>query len=255
MSVKKYFSLTIAGIATIAATSAIAGAPDVMVPPAPVVDSGFYVEAGAGYGLVHWDALMGGVYNPVQANSLRSLTGFGSVTSAGKGGFIWGGDAGYNFNRHFAFELGAWTLKKVAGNEGMFGHADAAAATNPRSLGEVVTKSWVMYAAAKMSVPVEWVPNLEMFGKVGMGVRFLRYSGSGSGPSVIGVNTPQQLITNQNYAAPVLGAGFQYSFTPEWTVSAQYLYVGGDTVGAAGTSSVSPAAHLITATVGYQFNI
>ena len=123
MSVKKYFSLTIAGIATIAATSAIAGGPDVMAPPAPVVNTGFYVEAGAGYGFVDYGRFLNGIYTAF--NLLQSgAVGAGGLTSNPKGGFIWGGDLGYNFNDHFAFELGAWRLRKVSGNEGNLNAAE-----------------------------------------------------------------------------------------------------------------------------------
>ncbi|MCB1827240.1 MAG: outer membrane beta-barrel protein, partial [Coxiellaceae bacterium] len=168
MSVKRYLTLAAAGIASIAATSAIAGGPDVMA--APMDYSGFYLDLDAGWGGSNWNHFAGGVLDPFNPS-------IGSVTDHGTGGFAWGGDVGYQFNQYFSVEMGAYDLASVRGNNGII-------LGNAASVGGVKINSWVLYAAGKVAIPV--MQNFDFFGKVGVAWRFLNYSGVGvSGAAAI----------------------------------------------------------------------
>lgn len=81
MSVKKYF-LIAAGAVSLAASTAMAGGPDVVAPPAPDY-SGFYVEAGLGYGQSNWKYFGAGIISEVQPAP-------GVVLDHETGGFAWG---------------------------------------------------------------------------------------------------------------------------------------------------------------------
>src|SRR3990167_10365521 len=98
MLVKKLLTLTVVGIASVAATTVVlAGGPEYAVPSY----AGFYIEGNAGY-----------AYRPWQ-NDVTTLYGFfnqvGAVSSGSNsnGGFTGGADLGYQFNQFVSIE-GGW---------------------------------------------------------------------------------------------------------------------------------------------------
>lgn len=245
MSVKKYLGLTAVGVASLAATTAMAGGPDTMVAPAPDY-SGFYIDVDVGYGESDWGHFAGGIFNPTG----RAATP-GTVTNNASGGFAWGGDIGYAFNQYFGFELGAYDLADVDGTVGLgvSNGAELLPPPNPSS-GNLRVESWILYAAGKLSIPL--FENFDMFGKVGIAFRWLDYSGSGVNGPTAGALGARYFINNQHFATWIAGVGLQYWFTPEWSMNVQYLHIPGY-YKAQELAQQAPKVNLIVAGIGYKF--
>lgn len=245
MSVKKYLGLTAAGLASIvAASTAVAGGPDLMAAPAPDY-SGFYVDVDLGYGESDWTNFAGGVMNPTGRAASPG------TVSNGQGGFAWGGDIGYQFNQYFGFEVGAYDLEDVDGTVGLGVSNNAAIMAPPApSSGNVQVQSWVLYVAGKLSVPI--FENFDIFGKVGIAFRWLDYSGPGVNGPTAGPLAAVFFINNQHYATWLAGVGLQYWITPEWSVNVQYLHIPGY-YKAQEISQQAPKVDLFLGGAGYKF--
>lgn len=239
MSVKKYFGLAVLGAASLVATSAMAGGPDIA--PAPDY-SGFYIDGGVGYASSNWRDFIGGVFLP---------TGFaaspGYITSNGKG-FTYGGDLGYQFNQYFSFEVGAYDLPSVTGN---FGASAILGNALPFSAGGVKVDSWLLYAAAKIAIPL--FQNLDWFGKAGVAWRFLSYSG----PAMAVINpvtgsTFGSTVTDTHYATYMFATGMQYWITENWSVAFQYMFVNGRST-IFSFNQQAPNVNLYLLNFGYKF--
>ena len=247
MSVKKYFGLTAVGIASLAATSAMAGGPDMA--PAPDY-SGFYIDGDVGWAGSDWQDFVGGIFNPT-----GGAASSGTVEGGGYGGFAWGGDIGYQFNEYYSFEVGAYSLRSVAGNVGNANRNVASPGTtfqppNP-SAGPAKVSSWIAYAAGKLTIPL--FDNVDLFGKAGIAWRFLDYSGTALGQSAVSLSlAATQSFSNTHYATALAGVGLQYWITPEWSVNAQYLYVPGRSADQE-IDQQAPSVHLVVGGVGYKF--
>lgn len=245
MSVKKYFGLTAVGIASLVATSAMAGGPDVA--PAPDY-SGFYVDGDVGWAGSYWNDFVGGVFNP---------TGFaasaGVVQSGGTGGFAWGGDIGYQFNEYYSFEVGAYSLRSVSGQVGNSSQSRGTTVHPPaQSAGPVKVSSWALYVAGKLAIPL--FDNFDLFGKAGIAWRFLDYSGAAlsQSPVPLSLGAPQT-FNDIHYATWLAGVGIQYWLTPQWSLNAQYLYIPGRG-DLEDISQEAPNVHIVVGGVGYKFS-
>ena len=249
MSIKKILLTVAAGAFALGSSMAFAGGPGMMAPPAPVDYSGVYIEGDVGYASVNWSDFWAGVYTPegsgryTQANNI-----VGNVRSGGHGGFVWGGDLGYQFNRYFSAEAGWYKLPAVEGDQGL-----AAFELNSNC---IQTRSWILYFAGKAAVPI-W-DNLDLFGKAGIVYRRLHYSGNALGIAAVTV----RLASDAHYWAPFLAVGLQWWFSPEWSMNVQYLHVpsytsaeGKSAAGQMNNSTQAPKADLILAGVGYKFAV
>lgn len=245
MSVKKFLVLSAAGIAALAATGAYAGGPDRMAPPAPVDDSGIYIDVDAGWAHSDWANFWGGIYN-----TAAMAPAGGGISSGGGSGFTWGADLGYQFNRNLSAELGWYQFRKVVGAQAVAVAAVTSGLTN------VATRSWILYFAGKLSIPV--YDNIDLFGKAGLVWRNLSRSGPGMG--LIPVNNA--IPTSSHYWAPFLGFGGQWWLTHAWSLNLQYMHVpsysrsAGPSLTVTAANDVakqSPSVNMIVAGVGYKF--
>lgn len=251
MSVKKLLVMGAASVAAVGASAAMAGGPDHMaMPVAPAFQPSVYLEGHLGYAQSNWaDELANGVMGAAVNNANGSVF---SPTDKGKGGFAGGVDLGYNATQHLAVEGGWMYLPEVKGthntavNRTITGLANGATAN---------VKSWMAYAAAKFSVPV--MENLNLFGKVGVAYRSLKYSVS---QTVAGLANS---TGKGHYWTPVFAAGLQYMMQ-NWIVGAQYLYLPGHAsvnrgstgqMAVTGAPNAAPEVNLYTGFVGYQFNV
>lgn len=240
MSVKKLLVLTAASLAAMGATAALAGGPDHMAMPSePAFQNSVYVEGHLGYTQSNWSNF--------NSNNVMGASGSSLFTpsSHGKGGFTGGADLGYNITQHIAVEGGWFYVPKVSGN----GTAVAvpAGGTSYTSASSETVKSWFAYTAAKLTVPV--MSDFDLFGKVGVAYRSLKYS----------PNTISGVTGNGHYWAPVFGAGLQYNWG-SWLLGAQYTYLPGNSEVNPGNTSfgapnAAPEINMYTAFLGYKFNV
>lgn len=198
MSLRKKLISIAAGIISIVATAVFAGGPEVPPPPPPPIpcDSGVYLEGNIGYASINW-------------NHITSLTFPDTLRSHSndQGGFTGGGDIGYQFNDYVATEMGVFDFQNV-------NDTDALANT-------LRIRQWFTYAAFRLSGPVPFISNLEAFLKAGIAYResdfkefipFLHFNN----------------VLDQIAWVPVFAAGAEYYFNQYWSVSAEWMYVGGN---------------------------
>lgn len=243
MSVKKLLVLTAASLAAMGATAALAGGPDHMAMPSePAFQNSVYVDGHLGYTQSNWTNFNS---NNVMGASGTSLF---TPTSHGKGGFTGGADLGYNITQHIAVEGGWFYIPKVSGH----GTGTSVGSTSYTSASTETVKSWFAYTAAKLTVPV--VSDFDLFGKVGVAYRSLRYSPSLS--SITG-----NVTGCGHYWAPVFGAGLQYNWG-SWMLGGQYTYLPGNSEANSASSSsafgapnAAPEINMYTGFLGYKFNV
>lgn len=229
MSVKKLLVLSAAGLAALGVTVAFAGGPEEMpMPPAaPVFQQLVYIEGNLGYAIVDWRHF--------------STTPFFTLTHNSEGGFVYGGDIGYQFMRNFAIEGGIYRLPEAEGtNIGIIDNVVYGTFGAPLDI-----HSWFIYLAGKITVPL--YENFDLFGKVGVAYRQLSFNSPTIPPLFLG--SPP----TQGYWDPVFAGGLNYMFTPNWTANLQYMRVpaflrNGDT-------RQAPSANLFTGGVGFQFSV
>ena len=236
MSVKKFLIVLV----SLATTAAIAGGPDRLGMAAqPRFQNSLYLEGHLGYAVSDW--------SDFNANTLIGASGASNYTptSNGNGGFTGGLDLGYNFTHNIALESGWFYLPTV--NVAGTGNAIGGQTIPGSSTGDVA--SWALYLAAKLSVPV--MDSLGLYGKLGVSYRHLTYSGISSLLSTVS--------GTGYYWSPIFAAGLEYTLNT-WLFGAQYAYIpaesGTNNANATyGAPDAAPQANLITAFVGYKFNI
>lgn len=169
--------LIVVSAAALATSVAVAGgmnstysAPAAVAAPA----TNLYVQAQLGYAQTYWKNHFGGV-----------------VTSSkhGNGGFTWGADLGYQFNKNMAVELGGFYLPKATVNSN-------------------TTKSWAGYAAVKLSAPV--MSNVSVYAKVGLGYQHVKIDSA-----------------KTHHWGPAFGAGVDYDLGNNMFVNVQYMRFAG----------------------------
>lgn len=253
MSVKKLILLSAAGLAAIGVSAAMAGGPDHMaMPSAPAFQPNVYLEGHFGYTGINWRG-----FNGSAVLGTPNSAAF-TPTSHGRGWLTAGGDLGYSITQNIATEAGWFWLPNVGGSSNGAGGI----AANAR--GGLTVRSWFAYAAGKFSVPV--VDHLDLFGKLGVAYRSLKYAKSGS--PVAGTAALSAALNaatgSGHYWAPLFGAGMQYDWS-NWLLGVQYLYLPGysgvnfnsaGTVYAnGGAPNAAPPANLFTGSLGYKFNV
>lgn len=220
MSVKKLLVLSAAGLASVVASSAIAGGPDVAPPPAPV--QGLYIDGAVGYALADWESNFAA-----------------SFWRGGKGSYAAGGDIGYQWSQYLGAETG-WYY--VGGNS--VTSTDAGVVNQA-----TMNTSWFGYVAAKMTVPLTMMAEgMDAFGKAGVAYRYTTIK---AGTFAAGaINFPS---TTTDWL-PYFALGLTYHINPEWSVNGQYQYVGsGSNVTIAGITNKIPSYNVFTLGVGYFY--
>jgi len=238
MSVKKLLVLTAAAVAAIGATAVLAGGSDHMAMPSePAFQNSIYLDGHFGGALSNWKTF----------NSNNVLGASGSSLYApnknSKGGLTGGFDLGYNITQHIAVEGGWFYIPQVKGA----GTGSTVGGLTRTSAMTSKVDSWMAYGAAKLSVPV--MENVDLFGKIGVAYRSLKYSGV----SINGVTG------NGHYWAPLVATGLQYNWG-SWALGGQYAYLPGNSEvnsgnTAFGAANSAPEVHLLTAFLGYKFNV
>jgi outer membrane immunogenic protein len=202
----------ITSVALVALGTTAAGAADLAVkapPPAPPPFSwtGFYVGAN-----------IGGAWSNNRWTDTVFLTNF---NNGNNGVFIGGGQIGGNYQVGQFVIGGEWDFDWAANNN------NSAGVVIP-GVGNVVVTSnnrWITTVAARFGWAVDhWL----LYGKVGGG-----WVGN-NGFTVNNLTTGVSFtcgsfgISNCNNSTGgwLVGAGFEYAFTPNWTVKAEYDYLG-----------------------------
>ncbi len=212
---------------------------------APLFQSSVYVDAHVGYTQVNWRTFNGSGVMGISGAS------YFSPTDHGKGGVTGGVDTGYNFSKYIAGEAGWLYLPEVKGSG--TGSGTAVSFTSSQT---AKVHSWLLYGAAKFSVPM--VKNMQLFGKVGAAYRSLTYTVPSNS------NTGFNAMTKAGgYWAPVFAAGMQYTRNG-WLLGFQYLHLPGNkhyNSGVAVDGAVinggpdsAPEVNMYTAYLGYQYS-
>lgn len=217
-------SLLAIAMATFSVVS-LAGSPAPAAPPAPT-RNGVYVDIAAGYASIDWSGFGIGSFNGYNAFD-------GQVNSNAHGSFTFGFDVGYQINNILAIEAAWYRLPEVKGQSDIV-----------QPLPDLKLKSWLAYLALKFIVPLN--QRFSVFGKAGLGYRSQDWDGNATGVFGFGDH-------DTNYFSGVFGAGVQYYFNNNLSVSAQYLYMLDKTNG--NVSERVPSANLIVGTVSYIFPV
>jgi outer membrane immunogenic protein len=203
----------IASVAFIALGTAVAGAADLAVkappPPPPVFSwTGFYVGAN-----------FGGAWASNNWTDTLFLTNFNNNNN-NNGVFIGGGQIGGNYQIGSFVVGGEWDFDWAGNNNnnggtGVVVPAGAIAVTN--------NNRWITTVAARFGYAIDhWL----LYGKAGGG-----WVGNNN-LTVTNVTTGVSLTCgnfnncSNNNGGWLVGAGFEYAFAPNWTVKAEYNYLG-----------------------------
>ena len=226
MSVKKLLLLSVASIAALGSTAALAGGPDNV---ALAAENGMYVEGAMGYDISNW----------INASNLTN----GVVAIKNRnGGFTAGVDLGYQWNENWAVEFGWYYLPTIRLQTNTTSTLGAGLDGN--------VNQWAAYGALKMMVPFGFIPGMDLFFKTGAGYQYLRASGAATSVS------PFTMFK----WSPYFGFGGQYDFGTNFIINAQYQrFAGGRFLGDISGSNVNgngvPSSNLFTLGVGYLFAI
>ncbi len=211
--------ITISTIALCAISSAsIAGGDACMAQPASFTPHA-YAEVMGGYANTAWE----------------NTTGTGDGTNAvldytknDNGGFVWGGDIGYQWTSWMAFELGGFMLPTT----------DITVTPNqePSSSGDI--KGSIIYLAGKLSHPIK--DNMSLFTKAGVNYQDTRASDS-----------LQFGISSNHYFGPFFGVGISYAFKPNLYAKVEYDRASGQADHS--NDDYAPNPNIFVAGLGYSF--
>jgi hypothetical protein len=157
-----------------------------------------------------------------------------------KGGFVYGGDLGYQFNPLLSLEAGYYDLPNFA--------SYAIWSYNSNLVDWYHANSDFLYGAGKLSLPF-FIDRLTGFGKLGVAFHNIRRIAWGSDEE------------NKYFSSPFVAAGLQYYLGDSFSVGLQYINTPGghDRVFYDPDPSMgyvdTPNTYLILLTVGYRFNI
>lgn len=237
MSVKRLLILAAAGIATLSASAAFAGGPDnVAMPAMPAFQPSYYVDANVGVQNSNWDMASKHLYGPYDRG-----TAFPSTNT-----FIFGGDLGYQYSRHWAVELGGYFApKKLSGKNS--------------SSDTVTVRTHFYYVGIKPSVDLGLIDNVKLFGKFGIARKGLKYAGA---------TTAARGAWNgfTSYWTPIFALGAEYAVNHDWSANFQYMFVPGYFKGQTANSAPvkdalgneqaqNPNSHIFTVGAGYHFSM
>jgi outer membrane immunogenic protein len=183
-----------------------AAAADYGASPAAYNWTGGYVGAQVGYGWGHTDAGSSSFYNDVDGTS---LAGTSPALSFGGGGFIGGGEAGYNWQ----------TNNLVFGVVGDISAAGIRSSYAEDSFSVDSTLNWLSTARVNLGLPVS---NMLFYGTAGLaigGVTSDLHDVYDGGATVL---NSSHSGTGVGWAA---GGGVAAALGSNWVVKGEYLYV------------------------------
>ena len=217
---KSIIALAVAGVALTA--SAFAGG----YAPAPQHSmTGAYVE---------------GMVGAARRTNAPGINKHESATGQKNANWGWalGLDAGYQFNKALAAELGGFWVSK---------------ATESNANGNGTVTNWLGYLAGRLCVPL--MDQINLFMKAGLGLNHESTSGNNN-------------LKNNTGFSPVFGVGLAYNINPNLYVTGQYLYFGDSWnswnptanqrihgQGAATNVAKTARVQLLTLGLGYKFQM
>ena len=236
MSVKKLLILTAAGVASVGATAAMAGGPDMMAAPAPV-ESYFYVEGNIGYAFQDYTN---------QARNAFAISGAASGPTAGpqsdgaSGGLAYGGDVGYMFNQHIGLELG-WTYLPQFVSTFPSGGGNVGAVT-----GLDLRNTGAAWGVVKIAASI--TQSVDLFLKAGVSYKYGKLVFRNIG------------TVNMDELRPTFGAGGTYNFAQDWTAGISWMHFMGDTSYSPASATtyvsvVTPTSDVVMFSLGYKFTV
>lgn len=249
MLIKPFLRVSALGFTTLMITAiSLAGGVETAPAPAPepiVKQSGFYLEADAGYDVANWNRLI-----------FDQLTTF-TTSRTGSGGFTVGGDFGYKWNEYLGTEIGAFLLPRLQGQ--IFN----AQIVGPRQTfvvnGKFRVDNWFSYAAIKLIGPLRFLDNLDVFFKAGAAYR----SNELSSPLTVNDITTRTTLTptehdDSYFAAPLFALGAEYEYH-NWLFNIQWMYVGARerflNIERFHIFNATVSANMFTVGVGYHFAV
>ncbi len=209
--------LKLVALSTLAVASAVAlaGGP---VAPMHQPTTGVYVQGHLGYDQTGWQSMT--------TNTLQGITF--NYTKNANGGFVFGGDVGYEFSKYFAAEFGGFKFATTK-----------VTVTPPTSAAQTGNlKEYALYGALVMAVPV-FTPNVFAFGKFGVGYQN------------VSVDNTSPFLKSNNHVGPVFAAGLGYSFNMGLALTAQWMRFSGKTDLKGGKFAPNP--NVWTGSIGYFF--
>jgi outer membrane immunogenic protein len=246
--VKKLF---LAGFA-VSALIAPAIAADMPVPAAPIVTwTGFYVGANAGYALSTNSSVnsvglpnpctatgnvgcSGSVFNPANVFGLTSAQAATFSTPSGRnGGFIGGGQFGYNYQFGSNTVVGLEAdLQAMTGSGHSFTSVSATPVTgflgSPVNQTATVSTKLDFIGTVRARAGYLWTPNFLVYLTAGLAYGEAEINSSIT-QNVVGAGlTPYSAtVTDSNLRfGGAIGAGLEWMIAQNWSVRGEYLYVG-----------------------------
>jgi len=165
----------------------------------------FYIEGDAGWASSNWRDSLNYIF-PSQTS-----TQFSKLNS----GFAYGGDIGYNLNRYFSIEAGAFGLPKV-------GYTIQSATTTYTANDSGTISNWLIDIAGKATLPIEQISGLDLFGKFGIAYRAGNFTDTDIFNGVANTVIQPSVF---DLLEPIVGGGLQYHINQRWSINAQYLFV------------------------------
>jgi outer membrane immunogenic protein len=238
-------------------------APVYIPPPPPPLWTGFYVglNAGGSFGGSDSVNLSGGGFGLLGAPNAVQIASFNGVSSVASGviptsngGFIGGGQAGYNWQFN-SFVLGFETdIQGLAGSSSSQSVASAVPLAAP--LG-----AFSAFGTAAASQRLDYLGTVR--GRIGFLITptLLIYGTGGLAYGGANLNTSGLAIDGSGVAAPVFGGssysdtrvgwtaggGLEWMFHPNWSAKVEYLYYD------LGTLTTTPGVALVATPAGVAF--
>lgn len=180
---------------------------------------GLYAAVNLGYVNIPYQHRIGGITTNDQTPANATLS-----WKNGNGGFVWGGDLGYQFNRNLAFEMGALR------------YPIATATLTASNTQFNRFSSWNIYGAMRFIAPV--FNQFAIFAKAGATYYIMHAHPLNN-----------SAWKNDNQFTPLFAAGASYAFPNSIMLDITYTHLGGNF-----TPTITlPSANAITGGIGYKF--
>ena len=229
----------------------------VVAPPPALTWTGFYVGANAG-GL--WSGNNSGNMQVYGAVPGLSAVPVGRQVSNSYGGFLGGGQVGYNYQLMQKFVIGAEAdIQGMAGNQGAanFTGFSSAGGVNYTTIGKA-SSNLQYIGTVRGRVGYLVMPTLLAYGTAGFaygGVSSTISLATGGTNGTGGGNTFTYSNTQSGWTA---GGGLEWMFLPNWSAKAEYLYyslANGNLSGGVIDTTLGQWGYGITGTRSYNGNI
>ncbi len=187
----------------------------------------FYIDGNVGYASTNW--LNSGLFpSIVVPNFSLNFDNFKN----GRGGFTYGMDVGYLFNRCIGVEMGGMVLPQVSAKYIIN------TVPNITITGTDNISNWLVYSAGKFILPIN---KFDVFFKAGAAYRDVKFRGQDEHNNNLDLNG----------LSFIGGSGAEYHLNSSWSIAAQWMYVSGYTTVTHGVEV--PAVNLLV--VGLEFNL